>query len=71
MSNAANNYFYPFDWVDVPNEKYFNEFLQFKTGQYSPFKFDLMLTTAISAQALGSYNTLTLYYGPDFDIPSP
>ena len=31
----------------------------------------MFLSTAISAQALGSYNTLTLYYGPDFDIPSP
>jgi hypothetical protein len=56
----------------MPNEKYFAEFHQFKDYQYSPFKFDLKLTTAIAAQGtLGNYNTLTLNYGAKFDIPSP
>ena len=72
-SNTAGGYFRPFDWVEIPNEKYYDEFHQFMDGQYSPFKFDIKVTTAIAAQALGtnSYNTLTLYYGDKFDIPSP
>ena len=72
-SNAAGGYFKPFDWVQIPNEKYYDEFHQFMDGQYSPFKFDLQLTTAIAAQTLGtsSWNTLTLFYGNKFDIPSP
>lgn len=70
---ASTNYFYPFAWVDVPNEKYFNEFYQFKssTPQYSPFKFDLLLTTAIIAASVASPNRLTLHYGSNFDTLTP
>ena len=31
--------YHPFDWFEIPYERYHNEFLQYDSGQYSPFSF--------------------------------
>ena len=60
------SYYYTFDWIHTPHERFYREFPQYTTDQFSPFSFDIWLMAALPTPAVGQFHKIKLTYGNNY-----